>query len=114
MTTLTDLELYNCPKLTRLPDVYYNLPNIQAFNLARNKGIKAAQLRDDWEQMATSKIGKTLQILYLSYNNLEEFPATLGTPQHGEAGLARPCQQQYQEGTSIHQGGYAFITLSQQ
>ena len=76
MTTLTDLELYNCPKLTRLPDVYYNLPNIQAFNLARNKGIKAAQLRDDWEQMATSKIGKTLQILYLSYNNLEEFPAT--------------------------------------
>ena len=72
MTTLTDLELYNCPKLTRLPDFYYNLPNVQAFNLARNKGISAAQLRDDWEQMATSKIGKTLQILYLSHNNLEE------------------------------------------
>ncbi|WP_337395939.1 DUF4458 domain-containing protein [Prevotella sp.] len=76
MTTLTDLELYNCPKLTRLPDFYYNLPNVQAFNLARNKGFSAAQLRDDWEQMATSKIGKTLQILYLSHNNLEEFPAS--------------------------------------
>ena len=76
MTTLTDLELYNCPKLTRLPDFYYNLPNVQAFNLARNKGISAAQLRDNWEQMATSKIGKTLQILYLSHNNLEEFPAS--------------------------------------
>lgn len=76
MTTLTDLELYNCPKLTRLPEVYYNLPNVQAFNLARNKGISAAQLRDDWEQMATSKIGKTLQILYMSHNNLEEFPAS--------------------------------------
>lgn len=76
MTTLTDIELYNCPKLTRLPDFYYNLPNVQAFNLARNKGISAAQLRDDWEQMATSKIGKTLQILYLSHNNLEEFPAS--------------------------------------
>lgn len=76
MTTLTDLELYNCPKLTCLPDFYYNLPNVQAFNLARNKGISAAQLRDDWEQMATSKIGKTLQILYLSHNNLEEFPAS--------------------------------------
>ena len=23
MTTLTDLELYNCPKLTRLPDFYW-------------------------------------------------------------------------------------------
>ena len=76
MTTLTDLELYNCPKLSRLPDFYYNLPNVQAFNLARNKGISAAQLRDGWEQMATSKIGKTLQILYLSHNNLEEFPAS--------------------------------------
>ena len=76
MTTLTDLELYNCPKLTRLPDFYYELPNVQAFNLARNKGISARQLRDDWEQMATTKIGKTLQILYLSFNNLEEFPDT--------------------------------------
>ena len=76
MTTLTDLELYNCPKLTRLPDFYHELPNVQAFNPARNKGISARQLRDDWEQMATTKIGKTLQILYLSFNNPEEFPDT--------------------------------------
>ena len=76
MTSLTDLELYNCPKLTRIPDVYYELPNIQAFNLARNKGISARQLREDWERMTYNTIGKTIQILYLSHNNLEEFPDT--------------------------------------
>ena len=76
MTNLTDLELYNCPKLTHIPDVYYELPNVQAFNLARNKGISARQLRNDWERMTYNPIGKTIQILYLSHNNLEEFPAT--------------------------------------
>lgn len=76
MTNLTDIELYNCPKLTRLPEFYYNLPALQAMNLARNKGISAAQLRSDWTRLAEEKTGKTLQILYLSYNNLEEFPET--------------------------------------
>lgn len=76
MTNLTDMELYNCPKITRLPEFYYGLPAMQALNLARCKGISAAQLRDDWERLATEKTGKTLQILYLSYNNLEEFPSS--------------------------------------
>ncbi len=76
MTNLTDMELYNCPKITRLPEFYYNLPAMQALNLARCKGISASQLRDDWTRLAEGKTGKTLQILYLSYNNLEEFPET--------------------------------------
>ena len=74
MTTLTDIELYNCPKISRIPDFYYNLPALQAMNLARCKGISANQLRSDWTRLAEEKTGKTLQILYMSYNNLEEFP----------------------------------------
>ncbi len=74
MTNLTDIELYNCPKISRLPDFYYNLPALQAMNLARCKGISAEQLRKDWTRLAEEKTGKTVQILYLSYNNLEEFP----------------------------------------
>lgn len=76
MTNLTDIELYNCPKITHVPEFYYNLPALQAMNLARCKGISAAQLRSDWTRLAEEKTGQTLQILYLSYNNLEEFPAT--------------------------------------
>ena len=76
MTTLTDIELYNCPKISRIPDFYYNLPALQAMNLARCKGISANQLRNDWTRLAEEKTGKTLQILYMSYNNLEEFPET--------------------------------------
>ena len=74
MENLTDIELYNCPKISRIPDFYYNLPKLQAMNLARCKGISANQLRSDWTRLAEEKTGKTLQILYMSYNNLEEFP----------------------------------------
>ena len=87
MTNLTDIELYNCPKISRIPDFYYNLPNLQAMNLARCKGISAAQLRDDWERLATEKTGKTLQILYLSYNHLEEFPDTWALSRMTNLGL---------------------------
>ena len=87
MTNLTDMELYNCPKITRLPEFYYGLPAMQALNLARCKGISAAQLRDDWERLATEKTGKTLQILYLSYNNLEEFPDTWALSKMTNLGL---------------------------
>ena len=74
MTELTDVELYNCPKLTRVPEIFFLLPSIQAFNLACNKGISAAQLRSDWQRLAESPVGKSIQIMYLSYNNLEAFP----------------------------------------
>ena len=87
MTNLTDMELYNCPKITRLPEFYYGLPAMQALNLARCKSISAAQLRDDWERLATEKTGKTLQILYLSYNNLEEFPDTWALSRMTNLGL---------------------------
>ena len=87
MTNLTDIELYNCPKITRLPEFYYGLPAMQALNLARCKGISAAQLRDDWERLATEKTGKTLQILYLSYNNLEEFPSSSSLSKMTNLGL---------------------------
>ena len=87
MTNLTDMELYNCPKITRLPEFYYGLPAMQALNLARCKGISAAQLRDDWNRLATEKTGKTLQILYLSYNNLEEFPSSSSLSKMTNLGL---------------------------
>jgi Leucine-rich repeat (LRR) protein len=71
---LTDIELYNCPKMDRVPDFIYELPEIQSLNLACNKGISAGQLKADWTKLAEEKTGPKIQILYLGYNNLEEFP----------------------------------------
>ena len=72
---LTDVELYNCPKLTQIPEFVYDLPELQLLNIACNKGISADQLTADWKKLADDEdTGPKVQILYLGYNNLEKFP----------------------------------------
>lgn len=39
MTELTDIELYNCPKLTTLPEFLYEIPEMQVLNIACCRGI---------------------------------------------------------------------------
>ena len=86
MTELTDIELYNCPKLTTLPDFLYEIPEMQVLNIACCRGIDGLngtkdgtgdQLTEDWKRLATPdkcKSAKKIQILYMSYNNLVNFP----------------------------------------
>jgi hypothetical protein len=72
---LTDVGLYNCPKLTQIPEFVYDLPELQLLNVACNKGISADQLTADWKRLADDEdTGPKVQILYLGYNNLEKFP----------------------------------------
>ncbi len=76
MTMLTDIEIYNCSKLTRLPmEFLAGLPAVQSLNLSANKAISGEQLKADWEAIIDSPMGSTLQILYLGYNNLRETPS---------------------------------------
>lgn len=70
---LTDVELYNCPNLTTLPEYLYELPEMQLLNLACNSKI-GSNLTNDWTKLADSPVGAKLQILYLSYTNLEILP----------------------------------------
>lgn len=75
LTKLYDLEIYNCPKLTSLPvDMLANLPALQMVNVACNKGISGEQLKQDWETIINGVAGPQIQVLYIGYNNLEEFP----------------------------------------
>ena len=77
MKQLTDLELYNCPNLTQVPDFVYDLPELQSLNIACNKGISADQLTADWARLADDEdTGPKVQILYMGYNNLEKFPSS--------------------------------------
>ena len=77
LDALTDVEIYNCPKLTALPmEMLAGLPEIQLLNVACNRAISGEQLRQDWIALADGNSGNRVQILYLGYNNLEEFPPT--------------------------------------
>ena len=46
---LTDVEVYNCPNLTKLPTFLKALPEMQLINVACNRGISGEQLKDDWQ-----------------------------------------------------------------
>lgn len=74
LTELTDIEVYNCPKLTRLPDFLFELPKMQLLNISCNRGIEGEQLTKDWAKLAASDVGKEIQIFYMGYNNLKKFP----------------------------------------
>lgn len=72
---LTDIEVYNCKNIKKLPRFLYSLPEIQLLNIACNRSIDAAQLKADWTELAESNVtGPKIQIFYMGYNNLEEFP----------------------------------------
>lgn len=74
MTNLTDVELYNCRNLTRLPDFLYELPELQSLNIACNQGIEGPDLTKDWIKLIEKGPGDKIQLLYMGYNKLEVFP----------------------------------------
>ena len=80
MTTLTDIEIYNCPNLETLPvKMLKNLPELVSLNVARNPGIYAEDrdvLKENWEEIIgdDSKCADKIQLLYLGYNKLKGFP----------------------------------------
>ena len=76
LTALTDIEIFNCPKLTGLPmEMLASIPELQMLNVASNKGITGKQLKKDWETFINGNSGDRLQVLYLGFNNLEETPS---------------------------------------
>lgn len=76
LTMLTDMEIYNCPKLSSLPmNVLTALPELQMLNVACNKSIDGQTLLKNWEDFIDGKSGDKLQLLYIGYNNLTEMPA---------------------------------------
>ena len=74
---LTDVEIYNCAELDSLPMELFDedgLPELQSLNIACNSGISAEQLKKDWIGIIEGNSGDRLQLLYMGYNNLKEFP----------------------------------------
>lgn len=76
LTELVDLELYNCPKMTKFPKFLAQLPEVQLLNMACNPQIKSDDFIEGWESLLNAPIGGKLQILYFGYNSLKKFPDT--------------------------------------
>ena len=66
LTDLTDVEVYNCPNLTKLPSSCLNFRNSVAEHIASNKGIdglngardgSGEQLTADWKKLADATVG---------------------------------------------------------
>lgn len=77
LESLTDVEIYNCTELDSLPLEMFDedgLPELQSLNIACNSGISAEQLKKDWISIIEGNSGDRLQLLYMGYNNLKEFP----------------------------------------
>ena len=73
LENLTDLEIYNCPSMKKLPEELQQLPNLQSFNLASNPNL--GDFHEDLGKfVASESISKTLQIFYLTYNKLTVLP----------------------------------------
>ena len=75
MNNLLDIEIFNCPRLTSLPmDMLASLPELQMLNVSACKGISGEQLKADWETFINGKSGEKIQVIYMGFNNLKEFP----------------------------------------
>ena len=77
MESLTDLEIYNCPKMTTFPSEINALPRLEVLNIARNRQMSGEEFFRGLDDFAkNAKSNKLLQILYSGFNNLEEIPAS--------------------------------------
>lgn len=75
MEELTDIEIYNCPKMTHLPtEMLSQLPELVSLNIACNPKVSGEQLKSTWEAILNGASAAKMQLLYMGYNNLEEFP----------------------------------------
>ena len=74
LNQLIDIEIYNCPKLTEWPEMLNHLPELQSLNIASNTGIQSTAMLDGWKAFIDGDSGAKIQVLYMGYNHLKEFP----------------------------------------
>ena len=74
LISCTDVELYNCPKMTKFPMALTRMPNVALMNLANNRQWSSEEVLKGFKGLATGPSREKIQLLYFNENNLEVVP----------------------------------------
>lgn len=79
LTSCTDLEVYNCPKMTKFPQVLTRMPKLVSLNISNNiqwSREDSQGLKEGLEALGNGASQGELQIFYAIQNDIEEIPAS--------------------------------------
>ena len=74
LISCTDVEIYNCSKMTKFPMALTRMPNVALMNLANNRQWDSEEVLKGLKGLSTGPSREKIQILYLNENNLEVVP----------------------------------------
>ncbi|MBP3497235.1 MAG: DUF4458 domain-containing protein [Alistipes sp.] len=74
LVSCTDLELYNCSKLTKFPLQIARMPELVSINISNNSQWSASEIYAGMDAIACGASKEKIQILYARQNSLEELP----------------------------------------
>ena len=72
LTSVTDLEIYNCRKMTSFPMVIAQMPNLTSVNLSANP--QWVDVDEGLRALASGPAGESIQILYMNECSLTVLP----------------------------------------
>ena len=77
LVSCTDLEIYNCSKMTSFPMAIAEMPSLVSLNLANNRQWSSEEVLKGFKALATGPSREKIQLLYFNENNLEVIPAEI-------------------------------------
>lgn len=77
LISCTDIEIYNCPKMTKFPMAVTRMPNLALLNIANNRQWSSEEVLKGLKGLCEGPSREKIQILYLNENNLEIVPKEL-------------------------------------
>ncbi len=106
LVSCTDLEIYNCPKMTHFPMSITQMPELVSINISNNAQWSAEEIYAGLDALANGPSREKIQILYSRQNSLEEVPASFAQMQKmGLLDLA------YNKISKIHPLGKSFAPV---
>ena len=70
LQSLLELEIYNCPKMTRCPEVLGQMPSLEVLNMGANPQLLDGEPERIIDLLSKSPCAPLIQILYLNKGNM--------------------------------------------